>query len=156
MVEECLALPGQVWDMRVCVLLLHFQANLRVGFWQNRVFAHFYFWAAGFYIADFVAGFLSSFLWESSGKNPSKILQNLHNRNPRHISAKGPGQANRTSRKVWEYTWKPQTFLHQTSATSLEMTYESERSHSCPPRPTAFTTRDLDIDDGDVTWNARA
>ena len=29
---------------------------------------------------------------KSSRKIPGKILQNLHNKNPRHISAEGPGQ----------------------------------------------------------------
>ena len=29
---------------------------------------------------------------KSSGKIPGKILQNLYNKNPRHISAEGPGQ----------------------------------------------------------------
>ena len=70
--------------------------SLRVGFWQNGFFADFYFWAAGFF-RIFSPDFLSSFLWEkspekSSRKIPGKILQKLYNKNPRHISAEGPGQ----------------------------------------------------------------
>ena len=43
---------------------------VRVGFWQNRFFADFYFWAAGFF-ADFVAGFLLLiFVGKSAQKNP--------------------------------------------------------------------------------------
>ena len=50
------------------------------------------------FFADFLAGFcLPQFCGKkcpekSSRKIPGKILQNLHNKNPRHISAEGPGQ----------------------------------------------------------------
>ena len=50
------------------------------------------------FFADFVAGFfLLTFVGKkvsrkSSMKIPSKTLQSLYNKNPRHISAEGPGQ----------------------------------------------------------------
>ena len=50
------------------------------------------------FFADLVAGFfLLIFVGKSAQKNPpgkipGKILQNLYNKNPRHISAEGPGQ----------------------------------------------------------------
>ena len=50
------------------------------------------------FFADFVAGFFLLIFAgkkcpkKSSRKIPGKILQNLHNKNPRHISAEGPGQ----------------------------------------------------------------
>ena len=57
------------------------------------------------FFADLVAGFFSHFCGKkcpekSSRKIPGKILQNLYNKNPRHISAEGPGQKflGRTSR----------------------------------------------------------
>ena len=69
--------------------------NVRASFWQNGFFADFYFWAAGF---DLVAGFfLLVFVGKvprkkSSRKIPGKILQNSYNKNPRQLSAEGPGQ----------------------------------------------------------------
>ena len=71
--------------------------NVRVGFWQNGVFAGFYFWAAAFFQGFCRRIFSPHFLWE---KVPRKILQenpqqnppNLHIKNPRHISAEGLGQ----------------------------------------------------------------
>ena len=70
---------------------------LRVGFWHNRFFADSYFGAAGFFSRISSPDFFASSLWEkcpekSSRKISSKILPNLHNKNPRHISAEGPGQ----------------------------------------------------------------
>ena len=45
------------------------------------------------FFADFLAGFfLLIFVGKSAQKNPQKILQILYNKNPRHISAEGPGQ----------------------------------------------------------------
>ena len=70
---------------------------VRVGFWQNRFLADFYFWAAGF-LRGFCRRIFSPHFCgkkcpeKSSRKIPGKILQNLHNKNPRHISAEGPGQ----------------------------------------------------------------
>ena len=66
-----------------------YSPNVRVGFWQNVFFADFIFKPA-----DFVAGlFLLIFVGKvPSRKIPGKILQNLDNKNPRHISAEGPGQ----------------------------------------------------------------
>ena len=70
--------------------------KFRVGFWQNGFFADFYFWAAGFF-RGFCRRIFSRFCGKkcpekSSRKIPGKILQNLYNKNPRHISAEGPGQ----------------------------------------------------------------
>ena len=70
---------------------------VRVGFWQNGFFADFYFWPAGFCRGFSHRIFSPHFCgtkWpeKSSRKIPGKILQKLHNRNPRHISAEGPGQ----------------------------------------------------------------
>ena len=65
---------------------------VRVGFWQNRVFADFYFWAAVFFLSSFLWDEVPRFREKSSRKIPgNKILQNLRNKNPRHISAEGPG-----------------------------------------------------------------
>ena len=50
-----------------------------VRFWQNGFFANFFFGAAGFFFADFAAGFFSSFLW---GQVPRKILQENPWQNP--------------------------------------------------------------------------
>ena len=69
-----------------------------IAVWQNGFFADFYFWAAGFF-----RGFLGRRIFsphfcgkkcpeKSSRKIPGKILQKLYNKNPRHISAEGPGQ----------------------------------------------------------------
>ena len=49
------------------------------------------------FFTDFVAGFSPHFCGKkcpekSSRKIPGEILQNLYNKNPRHISAEGPGQ----------------------------------------------------------------
>ena len=43
---------------------------VRVGFWQNGFFADFYFWAIGFFRADFVAGFFLVFVGKSAQKSP--------------------------------------------------------------------------------------
>ena len=69
----------------------------RVGFWQNGFFADIYFWAAGFSRGFCRRIFSPHFCGKkcpekSSRKIPGKILQNLYNKNPRHISAEGPGQ----------------------------------------------------------------
>ena len=69
----------------------------RVGFWQNGFFADFYFWAAGFFRGFCRRIFSPHFCGKkcpekSSRKIPGKILQNLYSKNPRHISAEGPGQ----------------------------------------------------------------
>ena len=70
---------------------------VRVGPWQNGFFADFYFWVAGFFCGFSRRIFPLIFVGKkcpekSSRKIPGKILQNLHNKNPRHISADGPGQ----------------------------------------------------------------
>ena len=71
--------------------------EVRIGFWQNGFFADFIFGPPDFF-ADFVAGFIFLIFVgkkcpeKSSRKIPGKILQNLNNKNPRHISAEGPGQ----------------------------------------------------------------
>ena len=49
------------------------------------------------FFADFVAGFCFSSSWGKSAEkilqeNPRQNLQNLDNKNPRHIAAEGPGQ----------------------------------------------------------------
>ena len=68
------------------------------GFWQNGFFADFYFWAVGFSHGFCRRIFSPHFFCvkkcpeKSSRKIPGKIRQNLHNKNPRHISAEGPGQ----------------------------------------------------------------
>ena len=73
--------------------------NIRAGSWQNGFFVDFYFWAAGSFrgICHRICSPL--LLWEkkcpekqSSRKSRGKILQNLYNKNPRHISAEGLGQ----------------------------------------------------------------
>ena len=69
----------------------------RVGFWQNGFFADFYFWAAGFFRGFSRRIFSPHFCGKkcpekSSKKIPGKILQKSHNKNPRHVSAEGPGQ----------------------------------------------------------------
>ena len=71
--------------------------SVRVGFWQNGFFVDFYFWAAGFFRGFCRRIFSPHFCGKkcpekSSRKIPGKILQNLYNKNPRHISAEGPGQ----------------------------------------------------------------
>ena len=71
--------------------------NVRLGFWQNGFFADFYFWAAGFFRGFCRRIFSPHFCGKkcpekSSKKIPGKILQNLYNKNPQHISAEGPGQ----------------------------------------------------------------
>ena len=65
-----------------------------VGFWQNRFFADFCFWAAGFFRGICHRFFSPHFCGnkrseKSSRKIPDKTPQNLHHKNPRHISA-GP------------------------------------------------------------------
>ena len=80
--------------------------QLRAGSWQNGFFEDFYFWDAGFF-RTFVAGFcLLIFVGKkcpekSSRKIPGKILQKFYNRNPRHISAEGPGQEINLQRGPW-------------------------------------------------------
>ena len=69
----------------------------RAGSWQNGFFADFYFWAAGFFRGFCRRIFSPHFCGKkcpekSSRKIPGKILQNLYNKNPRHISAEGPNQ----------------------------------------------------------------
>ena len=65
------------------------------------------------FFVDFVAGFfLLIFVGKkcpekSSRKIPGKILQNLYNKNPRQLSAEGPGQdmhdlAGQQSDQVWD------------------------------------------------------
>ena len=60
-------------------------------------FSRFLFLGRRIFSRIFSPDFFSSFLWEkcpekSCRKIPGKILQNLFNKNPRHISAEGPGQ----------------------------------------------------------------
>ena len=70
---------------------------LRVAFWENGFCADFDVWAAGF-VRGFCRRIFSPHFCgkkcpeKSSRKIPCKILQNLYNRNPRHISAEGSGQ----------------------------------------------------------------
>ena len=72
------ALSG-VLRFRVCFGACQF---VRVGFWQNRFFADFYFWAAGSFLGFCRRIFLSSFfvgrvrIEKSSRKIPVQILQN--------------------------------------------------------------------------------
>ena len=88
------------WNLRIAGLrrfarIARTLWKVRVGFGQNGFSADFCFWAARFF-----RGFcrrIFSFSWEkcperSSRKIPGKILQNLYNKNPWRISAKGPGQ----------------------------------------------------------------
>ena len=71
--------------------------NVRVGFWQNGLFVDFSFWAAGF-LRGLSRRIFSHFFCgkkcpeTSSRRIPGKILKNLYNKNPRHISAEGPAQ----------------------------------------------------------------
>ena len=60
------------------------------------------------FFADFVAGLFLLVLWEKVPRkilqeNPGKILQNLHNKNPRHISAEGLGQDLVTTQRTHPY-----------------------------------------------------
>ena len=67
---------------------------IRVGLWQNGFFADFTFEPPDF-LADFVAGLgiFSHFCVKKCPEKASrKILQNLCNKNLRHISAEGLGQ----------------------------------------------------------------
>ena len=79
------------------VLRIRWRPCVRVGFWQNGFFADFYFWAAGFF-RGYSRRICSPHFCgkkcpeKSSRKIPGKILQNLYNKNPRHISAEGPAQ----------------------------------------------------------------
>ena len=71
--------------------------SVRVGFRRNGFFVDFYFWAAGFFRGFCHRIFSPHFCGKkcpekSSRKIPGKILQNLYNKNPRHISAEGPFQ----------------------------------------------------------------
>ena len=84
-------------------------SSIRVGFWQNGFFADFYFWAAGFFRGFSRRIFSPHFCGKkrpekSSRKIPGKILQNLYNKNPRHISAKGPAQHLICVRLSWVHT----------------------------------------------------
>ena len=72
-------------------------------------------------LADFVAGFVLLFfvgkvLRKILQENPRKILQILYNKNPRHISAEGPGRA-----KIW---WKGGLFENIHVLEVLESTPE--------------------------------
>ena len=71
--------------------------------WSNllaeRIFRGFLFSGRRILLRILSPDFFSSFLWgkkkcpkKSSRKIPGKILQILHNKNPRHIPAEGPGQ----------------------------------------------------------------
>ena len=70
----------------------------RVGFWQNGFFADFYFLGRGFFRGFSRRIFSPHFCGEKSaqknlpGKSPAKSSKKLHSKNPRHISAEGPGQ----------------------------------------------------------------
>ena len=98
--------PGGVQQGCATKVCAHFSASksLRVGFRQSGFFADFYFRAAGFFRGFCCRIFSPHFCGEkcpekSSRKIPGKILQNLYNKNPRHISAEGPGQK---SQKTFE------------------------------------------------------
>ena len=73
------------------------QKSLGSGFGRTD-FSRIFFLGRRIFSRIFSPDFFSSFLWEkkrpekSSRKIPAKILQNLYNKNPRHISAEGPGQ----------------------------------------------------------------
>ena len=66
-------------------------------FLAERIFCGFLFLGRRIFSRIFSPDFFSSFCWKkcpekSSRKIPGKILQNLYNKNPRHISAEGPAQ----------------------------------------------------------------
>ena len=67
-------------------------------FWQNGFFRGFLFSGPPDFFVDFVAKFIvlisvgRSAQTKFSRKIPGKIPQSLYNKNPRHISAEGPGQ----------------------------------------------------------------
>ena len=74
-------------------------SKFRVSFCQNGYFRRFPFLSRRIFSRILSPDLFSSFSWEkcpekSSKKIPGKILQNLYNKNPRHISAEGPGQQN--------------------------------------------------------------
>ena len=80
-----------------------FPPNLRVGFWQNGFFRGFLFLGRRIFFCSRILSpnFFSSFLWEkvprkilqeNPRQNGAKTIQNLYNKNPRHMSAEGPGQ----------------------------------------------------------------
>ena len=80
------------------VVALFLQGNLRVGF-GRMYFSRIFILEPPDFFADFVAGFFPLIIVgkkcppeKSSRKIPVKILQNLHNKNLRHISAEGLGQ----------------------------------------------------------------
>ena len=67
----------------------------------ERIFSRIFIFEPPDVFADFVAGFSPHFYGKkcpenSSRKIPGKILQNLYNKNPRQLSAEGPGQ-----QKIW-------------------------------------------------------
>ena len=88
--------PG-LWHLTYLLLFSLLFPFLRVGFWRNGFFADFYSWCTGFFRGFCRRIFSPHFCGEkvpkkSIRKIASKILQNLYNKNPRHISAEGPGQ----------------------------------------------------------------
>ena len=81
-------------------------SSVRVGFCWTDFFADFSFWAArlfrGFCRWIFSPHFCGKKCPEkSSRKIPGKILQHLYDKNPRHISAEGPGQHLPFSKLWW-------------------------------------------------------
>ena len=80
--------------------------NYRVGFWQNGLSADSYFGAIGLFRGFcrriFLLIVVGKVPRKSSRKIPGKILQILQYKNPRHISAEGPGQkiANRRFKAI--------------------------------------------------------
>ena len=78
--------------------------SLRSDFGRTDFSQIFILGAAGFF-RGFVARFFSSSLWEKVPRkilqeNPRQILQNFHNKNPRHISAEGAGPKNAHQKRV--------------------------------------------------------
>ena len=91
--------PEKLRRKQVLQTFSHLLLNIkvRVGCWQDGCFAGFIFEPPDFF-ANFIAGLFSPPFYgkkcpeKSSKKSSGKILQNLYNKNPQHISAEGPGQ----------------------------------------------------------------
>ena len=95
-VARVLWAPSLIPLGRLFPLFLLFSGIIGVGFWQNGFFTDFSFEPPDFCL-DFVAGLFLHYCGikcpeKSSRKIPGKILQNLYNKNPRQLSAEGPGQ----------------------------------------------------------------
>ena len=72
---------------------VNFHNHFRVGVWQNRYFCKFMFLSRRISSRILSPDFSPQFCRERcQEKSSSEIFQNLYNKNPRHISAEGPGQ----------------------------------------------------------------